>query len=177
MTWSPVVPAALALSLLSGCTLVRGVPSGPAPSAEATIERPDPEQAEAGTSQASESDGPDRDVERTYRIGEESYDVWSDADGYLEQGLASWYGEELAGRPTASGEPFDPYAMTAAHRSLPLGTRVEVENLDNGRSVIVRVNDRGPFVDERIIDLSLAAAQALGFAAQGTASVRVRAID
>ena len=117
------------------------------------------------------------DVSGTYEVFGETYPVWSDASGYVERGVASWYGEELAGRPTASGEPFDPYGMTAAHRSLPLGTRVEVENLENGRTVIVRVNDRGPFVDDRIIDLALAAAQALGFAAQGTTRVEVRSLD
>ncbi len=174
MTRSPVIPALLAVTFLSGCTLVRGVPAVPAPPSDSGREtrvavRPGPGDSEA--------DVTDRVVETSYRIGDESYDVWADADGYVEGGLASWYGEELSGRPTASGEPFDPYAMTAAHKNLPLGTRVEVENVENGRSVIVRVNDRGPFVDGRVIDLSLAAAQALGFAAEGTARVRVRALD
>ncbi len=178
MTSSPVVPTMVLVTLLSGCTLVRGVPPGPtpqtgaAPSARvgAAADLSDP----ASRAERGEIDTP---VETTYQIGDESYDVWADADGYVDRGIASWYGPELEGQPTASGEPFDPYAMTAAHKNLPLGTRVEVENLENGRSVIVRVNDRGPFVDGRVIDLSLAAAQALGFAAKGTARVRVRALD
>lgn len=88
-------------------------------------------------------------------------------------GHASYYGKELAGRKTASGERFNPAGMTAAHRSLPFGTRLRLTNLGNGRAVIVRVNDRGPFVRNRTIDVSLAAAQALGFAGRGTARVRI----
>ena len=93
---------------------------------------------------------------------------------WVERGTASWYGEAHHGKQTASGEPFDMYAMTAAHPTLEMGTRVEVENLENGRTVIVRVNDRGPFVDDRIVDLSMAAAQALGFVAAGSAEVELR---
>jgi rare lipoprotein A len=81
---------------------------------------------------------------------------------YLEQGVASVYADSLAGRLTASGEPYQPTALTAAHRSLPLGTRVQVVSLSSGRSVWVRINDRGPFVQGRIIDLSRAAAAQIG---------------
>lgn len=88
-------------------------------------------------------------------------------------GHASFYGRELAGRRTASGEVFRPEGLTAAHRSLPLGTRVKVTNLNNGRSVVLRINDRGPFVRGRMIDVSLGAAKVLGFASAGTARVRV----
>lgn len=88
-------------------------------------------------------------------------------------GHASYYGKELAGRKTASGERFNPAGMTAAHRSLPFGTRLRLTNLGNGRAVVVRVNDRGPFVRSRTIDVSLAAAQALGFVGRGTARVRI----
>jgi rare lipoprotein A len=88
-------------------------------------------------------------------------------------GTASWYGKAHAGRRTASGERFDPNALTAAHPSLPFGTRVRVKNLDNGRSVVVRVNDRGPFTGGRVIDLSRAAARALGSAGGGTFEVSV----
>lgn len=95
----------------------------------------------------------------------------------MERGQASWYGEPHHGRQTASGEPFDMYAMTAAHPTLAMGTRVEVENLANGKTVIVRINDRGPFTQGRIIDLSLAAAQQLGFAAAGVADVEVRLLN
>lgn len=88
-------------------------------------------------------------------------------------GEASYYGDELAGNPTASGEPFRPSALTAAHRSLPLGSRVRVTNVRNGESVIVRVNDRGPFAKNRVIDVSKAAAQEIGLLRRGTGQVRL----
>jgi rare lipoprotein A len=90
-----------------------------------------------------------------------------------EVGLASWYGPELDGSRTASGEVFRPSEMTAAHPSLPIGTRVRVTNLENGRSVVVRINDRGPFVDGRVLDVSRGAAKALGMTRSGTARVRI----
>jgi rare lipoprotein A len=93
---------------------------------------------------------------------------------YEEVGIASWYGDAFHGRLTANGEVFDKRRLSAAHRTLPMPTLVEVENLENGRRIQLRVNDRGPFVGDRIIDLSHAAADALGFTAQGTAKVRVR---
>lgn len=88
-------------------------------------------------------------------------------------GHASYYGRELAGRKTASGEVFRPEGMTAAHRSLPLGTKVKVTNLSNGKAVVLRINDRGPFVRGRMLDVSHGAAKVLGFAAAGTARVRI----
>jgi rare lipoprotein A len=91
----------------------------------------------------------------------------------LETGIASWYGPGFAGRPTASGELFDPQAMTAAHPALPLGAEVVVVNLANGREARLRINDRGPFVGDRVIDVSKAAAKALGFYLDGLAEVRV----
>jgi rare lipoprotein A len=93
--------------------------------------------------------------------------------GPYQVGTASWYGEEFDGRETASGEPFDMYDLTAAHPTLPLGTRVKVTNLHNHKSVVVVVNDRGPVVDGRIIDLSYAAAEALGFQNKGLQRVRL----
>ena len=90
-----------------------------------------------------------------------------------ESGEASYYGEELAGRPTASGETFDPAKMTAAHRTLPLGTRLRVTNTTNGQSVVVRVNDRGPFAKRRVLDLSKGAAKSIGMLRSGTARVRI----
>ncbi|WP_245942319.1 septal ring lytic transglycosylase RlpA family protein [Sphingomonas gilva] len=89
--------------------------------------------------------------------------------------MAGWYGAELAGRPTASGERFDPSGMTAAHRTLPLGSHVEVTSIANGRNVVLRINDRGPYHGKRIIDLSRAAAQRLGIS--GIGRVRVRSVD
>ena len=106
-----------------------------------------------------------------------TYRVMRSADGYSATGNASWYGRKFHGRLTSSGEPFDMYQLTAAHRSLPIPTYARVTNLDNGRTTVVRINDRGPFHDNRIIDLSYAAAVKLGFAALGTARVRVEVIS
>jgi rare lipoprotein A len=94
-----------------------------------------------------------------------------------EEGLASWYGGKFQGRRTASGEIFDTRQLTAAHRSLPFGTRVLVTNLENGKSVTVRINDRGPFVTGRVIDLSLAAAAAIGLTGRGVTPVRLEVLD
>ncbi len=99
---------------------------------------------------------------------------------FEEEGLASWYGgngDGFEGKPTANGESFDPEALTAAHKTLPLGSILEVENIDNGKKVLVRVNDRGPFVKGRILDLSRRGAKQLGFIGQGTAQVRIRTVD
>ena len=93
---------------------------------------------------------------------------------YDETGMASWYGDQFNGRPTATGERFDMHALTAAHKTLPLPGLVEVTNLENGRRIVVRVNDRGPFVDGRIIDLSRGSAEALGLLSAGVGQVRVR---
>lgn len=93
--------------------------------------------------------------------------------GFTQVGLASWYGNAHAGHKTASGELFNPNEMTAAHRTLPLGTMVRVTNVENGRAVTVRINDRGPMAERRIIDPSRAAADALGFRASGTAQVKL----
>ena len=110
---------------------------------------------------------------RPYEVGGRRYEphVYSK---YEEKGLASWYSYPARTRRTASGEWFDAQELTAAHRTLPLPCMVEVTNLENGRSINVRVNDRGPFVQGRIIDLSRAAADRLGFSGRGTAEVRVK---
>ena len=96
--------------------------------------------------------------------------------GATQTGTASWYGPGFHGNPTSSGEIYDQNDLTAAHQTLPLGTRVAVTNLQNGRSVEVRINDRGPFVDGRILDLSQAAARALGMIGPGTAPVRIEVL-
>jgi len=98
---------------------------------------------------------------------------WSD---YKEKGIASWYGGKFHGRQTASGEVFDKNALTAAHRKLPFGTVVRVEDLRNGRTVVVRINDRGPFIRGRIIDLSRGAARELGMVRDGIVPVRIRVV-
>ncbi|MFC3286303.1 septal ring lytic transglycosylase RlpA family protein [Litchfieldella rifensis] len=112
-----------------------------------------------------------------YQVWGKTYRVLSDPSDYRNQGVASWYGEKFHGYTTASGEIYDMYKMTAAHRSLPLPTYARVTNVDNGRAVIVKVNDRGPFHDDREIDLSYAAAARLDILGHGTGRVRVEAID
>ena len=112
-----------------------------------------------------------------YRVAGVEYQVLKSAQGYRERGVASWYGRKFHGQPTATGEVFDLYAPSAAHRSLPLPTYVRVTNLENHRSMIVKVNDRGPFHSGRLIDLSYGAAQKLGFYEQGTALVEVVALS
>ncbi len=111
-----------------------------------------------------------------YEVFGKRYFILASADGYRERGVASWYGPTFHARPTSSGEPYDMYAMTAAHKTLPIPAYVRVTNLSNGRSVVVRVNDRGPFVDNRIIDLSYTAAYKLDMTRAGTAFVQVEAI-
>jgi rare lipoprotein A len=113
----------------------------------------------------------------SYVVFGKRYYTLKSASGFVERGIASWYGQKFHGRKTSSGEIYDMYQMTAAHKQLPLPTWVEVRNLDNGRSAVLRVNDRGPFHGNRIIDLSYAAALKLGFADAGTAFVEVRAIE
>ncbi len=111
-----------------------------------------------------------------YEVLGRTYRVLPSAEGYVETGIASWYGTKFHGRPTSSGEHYDLYQLSAAHRSLPLPTWVEVRHLGNDRRIIVRVNDRGPFHPDRIIDLSWAAAVKLGIDQAGTGPVEVRAL-
>jgi len=112
-----------------------------------------------------------------YTVLGKTYFPISDGHRYTATGTASWYGTKFHGQPTANGEKYDLYGMSAAHKTLPLPTYVKVTNLDNGRTVTLRVNDRGPFYSDRIIDLSFAAAKKLGFAESGTARVKVEGID
>jgi len=112
-----------------------------------------------------------------YQVNGRWYYPMNTAYGYDQTGTASWYGREFHGKKTANGERYDMHAMSAAHTTLPMPSMVRVTNLDNGRSVVVRVNDRGPFVKSRIIDLSYAAAKALGYDKVGTARVRVQALE
>lgn len=111
-----------------------------------------------------------------YEVFGKKYRVMDSAQGYRERGVASWYGEKFHGRLTSNRETYNMYAMTAAHKSLPLPTYVEVRNLRNNKTVVVRVNDRGPFVHNRIIDLSYSAALKLDMVNAGTSLVEVRAI-
>ena len=163
--WLGLVPAVV----LAGCTMI-GSPElqSPPPSPESLPEGvPTAEPPSRGGNMVEyEQNG------STYRVLDSSY-------GYDERGIASWYGEQFQGRPTSSGEPFDMHQLSAAHRTLPLPAWVRVTNLANGRSLLLRVNDRGPFADpdRRIIDVSYAAAVRLGMVETGTASVRVRAVE
>ncbi len=111
-----------------------------------------------------------------YLIDGQRYVPQSSSKGHTEEGIASWYGDDFHGKATANGECYNMYAFTAAHRTLPLPTVVRVTNLENNKSVVVKVNDRGPFARGRIIDLSYAAAQSIGMVGKGTAPVKIEAI-
>lgn len=114
---------------------------------------------------------------RSYVVFGKRYYTMKSCKNYCETGTASWYGTKFHARKTSSGEPYDICGMTAAHKTLPLPTYCEVTNLKNNKKIIVKVNDRGPFESNRIIDLSFVAAKKLGMVGHGTAKVRVRAID
>ena len=115
-------------------------------------------------------------TQRPYKIAGKHYYPLASAHGYVEKGRASWYGKKFHGRKTSNGETYNMYDMTAAHKTLPMNTWVKVENLDNGRVITVRINDRGPFVRGRIIDLSYTGAKKIGIVGPGTARVRVTAL-
>lgn len=115
-------------------------------------------------------------AQKSYVVFGKRYYILNDSTNFSEEGIASWYGKDFHGRKTANGEIYNMYAMTAAHKNLPLPSYVEVTNLENNRTVIVKVNDRGPFHENRIIDLSYTAAHKLDIIKAGTALVRVRAI-
>lgn len=111
-----------------------------------------------------------------YRVDGHTYEVMTTSSGYRTRGLASWYGTKFHSKRTSSGEMYDMYALTAAHKTLPLPTYVRVKNLNNGRVAIVKVNDRGPFHSNRVLDLSYAAAVKLGLYPKGTAMVEIEAL-
>lgn len=113
----------------------------------------------------------------SYVVFGKRYYVLDSSSGYVERGISSWYGTKFHGKRTSSGETYNMYEMTAAHKTLPLPAYVQVTNLENRKSIVVRVNDRGPFHENRIIDLSYTAATKLGIVANGTGLVEVRAID
>ncbi|PIE69761.1 MAG: septal ring lytic transglycosylase RlpA family lipoprotein [Deltaproteobacteria bacterium] len=155
-----VLALTFALIVVAGCTpKVLHPPNIPA------------RHAEKGTPSSAQA------TQRPYRIRGVTYYPIPSARGYHETGVASWYGKKFHGRSTANGETYDMYAMTAAHKTLPMNTVLLVKNLDNDRSVIVRVNDRGPFVKSRIIDLTYTAAKKLGMAGRGTARVSITAMQ
>lgn len=129
-----------------------------------------------GKCKAVAAPGPKK-IGKPYKINGITYYPMESADGYSEVGIASWYGPGFHGKLTANGETYNQKAMTAAHKTLPLPTLVKVENLENGKSVVVRVNDRGPYSKGRIIDLTEVAARRLGMIDKGTAKVRVSVLS
>jgi rare lipoprotein A len=163
----PWIILALA-ALLPGCSFTVQRDGGPLPGSVRTADVPD---AVPRSEPRSKYGNPE-----SYVVNGRRYFVMQDAAGYVEQGIASWYGEKFHGRRTSSGESYDMYAMTAAHKTLPLPTYVRVTNLRNSKNVILRVNDRGPFHENRIIDLSYTAAAKLDILAKGTGLVEVRAL-
>ena len=114
--------------------------------------------------------------QKPYTVLGQRYEPLESHAGFVQSGIASWYGKDFHGKTTSNGEVYDMNAMTAAHKTLPLGVYVKVHNRDNGRDAIVRINDRGPFVKGRIIDLSYSAAKKLGVDIVGTAPVRIEAL-
>jgi len=157
------------LMLISACSVTPYRDSGPAPGSIDVTSIPD---AVPRVETRSKYGNPS-----SYVVNGRRYHVMASSKGYVERGIASWYGRKFHGRRTSSGETYDMYAMTAAHKELPLPSYAQVTNLRNGRSVIVRVNDRGPFHENRLIDLSYTAAAKLGIIKTGTGLVEVRAID
>jgi rare lipoprotein A len=117
-----------------------------------------------------------RATQKPYSVKGVRYTPLASASGFVQTGIASWYGRKFHGRKTSNGETYNMYAMTAAHKTLPLGTWVSVHNLENNRKIVVRINDRGPFVYGRIIDLSYKGAKKIGIAGKGTARVRITAL-
>lgn len=190
MRWSLLLPVAAAL-LLSACATT------PPPSTGGSAPAPDPAKTAPGsdryTQQHDSGPSPSEEVDvakipqpkprneapskygnhTPYTVFGETYHVLPSSEGYVAEGIASWYGSKFHGHRTSSGEPYDMYQFTAAHKNLPLPTFARVTNLDNNKSVIVRVNDRGPFHPDREIDLSWAAAKALDIDQHGTGRVRV----
>lgn len=168
-----VLHALLVSALLAGCV------SAPAPQSSPTPPAPTPSPSEVEKIPDAVPKPEPRSAKGNppfYDVLGKRYFVMADAAGYVERGIASWYGPGFHDALTSNGERYDMYAMTAAHTSLPLPTHVQVTNLKNGRSVVVRVNDRGPFKHGRIIDLSYTAASKLDMLREGTAFVEVRAL-
>ncbi len=114
--------------------------------------------------------------QKTYEVDGLRYQPLRDYRGFKQRGVASWYGRKFHGRKTSNGEVYDMHGMSAAHKTLPMGVYVKVTHLESGREIVVRVNDRGPFVSGRIIDLSYGAAQKIGIVDSGTAKVRIQAL-
>ena len=175
---------ALALAGCGGNPPVQATPSSPATTAKSGgYYLDDGPEAKLPSNLDAVPDAVPRDeplhrfANRTYAVMGNTYTPQIERRAYREVGLASWYGRRFHGKKTASGELYDMYAMTAAHPTLPIPSYARVTSLSNGRSVVVRINDRGPFHGKRVIDLSYTAAHKLGYLGQGSARVRVESID
>jgi rare lipoprotein A len=175
---APCVAALLLMIVAAGCQVPSRLKAVAAPEQRdgppltvpaGLADLPDPEVVELSRSRYGNPE--------TYTVAGRSYRVMDTSRGYVAEGNASWYGRKFHGRRTSSGEPFDMFALTAAHRSLPIPAFARVTNLQNGRSTVVKINDRGPFHDDRIIDLSYAAAVKLDFHGSGTARVKVEVLE
>lgn len=181
----------IVLTLLSGCS----TPPTPTPATPTTPATPSNDDPNAGRYSLKNDAGPDeplsvehiedahpkyeaysRGGNRNYTLRGNYYTIIKDPKGYSEQGQASWYGKKFHGHMTSNGEIYDMYSMTAAHKTLPIPSYIKVTNLNNNKTAIVRVNDRGPFHQGRIIDLSYVAAYKLGVAQSGTADVKIEVI-
>ncbi|MEH6639268.1 MAG: septal ring lytic transglycosylase RlpA family protein [Porticoccaceae bacterium] len=180
-----VLLALTALMLLTACTMGGRISTSTSTSASTTSSIPGVDGAPTGDVDVSRIPDAVPKAELVTRAGNKNpysvfgktYHLLPAGSAYRAEGTASWYGTKFHGRKTANGETYDMYGMTAAHKTLPIPSYVKVTNLNNQRSVIVRVNDRGPFHGDRIIDLSYAAAKKLAYAGPGTARVQVEAID
>lgn len=174
------MPCLAAAGLLAGCSTATRweQPTATPVAAPASASRPaaKPSNASPVVNDPGQPPRSKRGNPAFYEVFGERYYVMASSASYQERGVASWYGKKFHGKPTSSGVPYDMHGMTAAHKSLPLPTRVRVTNLRNGRSVIVTVNDRGPFVDNRLIDMSFAAAKQLDMVTSGTTLVEVEAL-
>lgn len=169
----PAVLLASLLALTNGCSGPRrgGYYADDGPPARS------PRELEAIADAVPKREPFSRSGNRPYTVFNKTYRPLTDPRGYSERGVASWYGKKFHGKRTSSGEAYDMYTMSAAHKTLPIPCYARVRNLRNGREAIVRVNDRGPFLENRLIDLSYAAATRLGIVASGTGLVEVNAID
>lgn len=141
-----------------------------------TSSRPSSREGTAATCPPQYRTPPKTGTYKPYKIDNQWYTPLMTATNFRQKGLASWYGKKFHGRKTANGEIYNMYAMTAAHKTLPMGTHVRVHNLQNGQNTVVRINDRGPFVRGRIIDLSYNAAKKIGIVGPGTAPVEIVAL-
>jgi rare lipoprotein A len=166
----------LSLLVLQGCSLLRRGPEA-TPKPPAGVPKPPRDLASIPDAVPRAEPRSRYGNPETYEVFGKKYRVMKSARGHVERGLASWYGPGFHAERTSSGEPYNMYSMTAAHKTLPIPSYVRVTHLGNGRSIVVRVNDRGPFVGNRIIDLSYTAAYKLGMIGTGTAPVEIRVLQ